>query len=114
MMLAELPLTQEELQRIQALMDEKLGECLTVASMAAFLGRSVSQFSRSFRDSVDMPPHRYLLTRRLQKARDLLASTQMSVAQIAVATGFCDQSHLCHFFRRHLGISPNAFRRQHR
>jgi len=114
MTLAELPLTQEELQQIQAFMDERLAECLTIARMAAFLGRSASQFSRSFRNSVDMPPHRYLLTRRLQKARDLLAATQMSVAEIAVATGFCDQSHLCHFFRRNLGMSPNAFRRRHR
>jgi transcriptional regulator GlxA family with amidase domain len=67
-------------------------------------------FARAFRTSVGMPPHRYLVERRVARARELLASTNMPLAEIALAAGFSDQSHFARRFREHVGTTPRAYR----
>ena len=59
-------------------------------------------------------PHRFVLERRLSLARDLLTGTDRPIADIAIAAGFSDQSHLARYFRQSFAVSPNAFRRSHR
>jgi transcriptional regulator GlxA family with amidase domain len=73
-------------------------------------GLSTHHFARSFHETVGMPPHGYLLSRRLDRAERMLRQTQLPLSEIAAATGFSDQSHLARHFRRRTGTSPRLAR----
>jgi transcriptional regulator GlxA family with amidase domain len=107
-------LTPKRLRQITEFIDTHLDQPLSVVEMAAHLGLSPSHFSRSFHRSLNMPPHRYLMARRLSRVLTLLATSSMPLAQIALLAGFCDQSHLSRYFRGCFGVSPRRFRCQHR
>jgi AraC-like DNA-binding protein len=81
----------------------------TLESLARELGTHPSHLVRVFRREYGLPPHRYLVGRRLDRARRLLLDG-MAIADVAVATGFHDQSHLTRHFRALLGTTPGAFR----
>jgi AraC-like DNA-binding protein len=102
------------LRRVEEYIDAHLDSALNIGELAASAGVSVSRFSRSFFRSVGLTPHRYVMRRRLTRAHDLLAQTDLAVAEVALATGFADQSHLCHRFREFTGLPPRSFRIQHR
>ncbi len=70
-------------------------------------------FARAFRQTTGMPPHRWLLARRVDRAKELLAASPMRLADIALACGFADQSHFTKVFTRMAGTSPGAWRREH-
>jgi AraC family transcriptional regulator len=72
---------------------------------------SVSHFSRAFRHSMGVAPHNWLLTRRVEAAKEKLRDDRMSLLDVALACGFADQSHLTRVFTRIVGISPGAWRR---
>jgi AraC family transcriptional regulator len=72
---------------------------------------SVSHFSRAFRRTVGVAPHNWLLTRRVDVAKEKLHNTGLSLSDIALACGFADQSHLTRVFTRMVGVSPGAWRR---
>ena len=72
---------------------------------------SMSHFSRAFHRSVGMPPHRWLMKRRIEVAKEKLHDGRMSLTDVAAACGFSDQSHLTRVFRQTVGISPGAWRR---
>lgn len=80
----------------------------TLESLARGLGLHPSQVVRSFRREYGLPPHRYLIGRRIDTARRLLLDG-MPAADVAAAVGFHDQSHLTRHFRRVLGVTPGAF-----
>src|SRR5215510_10333934 len=75
---------------------------------------SAGHFSRSFTRSFGIAPFAYVAGRRLARAQELMLTTDEPLSQIALACGLCDQSHLTRLFRRHVGTSPNAWRRSHR
>ena len=102
------------LRRVEEHIDAHLDSALNIAELAANVGISVSHFSRSFFRSVGLTPHRYVMRRRLTRAHDLLAQTDLAVAEVALATGFADQSHFCRRFREFTGLPPRSFRMQHR
>jgi AraC-like DNA-binding protein len=102
------------LRRVEEYIDAHLDSALNIAELAASVGISVSHFSRSFFHSVGLTPHRYVMRRRLTRAHDLLARTDLAVAEVALATGFADQSHFCRRFREFTGLPPRSFRMQHR
>src|SRR6202034_3499657 len=101
------------LRRVEEYIDAHLDSALNIAELAAIVGISVSHFSRSFSRSVGLTPHRYVMRQRLTRAQDLLAQTDLAVAEVALATGFADQSHLCRRFREFTGLPPRSFRMQH-
>ena len=72
---------------------------------------SVSHFSRAFRRTMGVAPHNWLLIRRVEVAKEKLRSTQLSLAEVALACGFADQSHLTRVFTGMVGVSPGAWRR---
>jgi AraC-like DNA-binding protein len=72
---------------------------------------SVSHFSRAFRRSMGVAPHNWLLTRRVEVAKEKLRDDRLSLSDVALACGFADQSHLTRVFTRMVGISPGAWRR---
>jgi transcriptional regulator GlxA family with amidase domain len=85
-----------------------------VADVAAACGLSKSHFGKAFRRSVGMPPHRWIVVQRLERAQRLLGDATRSLAAIAAECGFCDQSHMNHVFLKTLGLSPGAYRGQRR
>ena len=102
------------LRRVQEYIDQHLDDNIALETLAATAGLSLHHFARAFKASAGIPPHGYVLQQRLKKARDLLISTDSSLADIALVTGFSDQSHLARQFRQSFGISPSNFRRLHR
>jgi AraC family transcriptional regulator len=60
-----------------------------------------------------LTPHRYVIERRIERARQLLEQCELSIATIAVDTGFASQSHLTEFFRRSVGVTPAVYRADH-
>jgi AraC-like DNA-binding protein len=103
-------LTPRALQRVRDYIDEHLTENIELAALADITGLSRCYFARAFKQSVGTPPHYYLMQRRLERAQKLLAESNLSLAQIALASGFSDQSHFSRRFRLFFGMTPRAFR----
>lgn len=72
---------------------------------------STSHFSHAFRITMGVAPHKWLLTRRVEVAKEKLRDGQSPLSDIALACGFTDQSHLTRVFTRTVGLSPGAWRR---
>ncbi|MFZ6759508.1 helix-turn-helix domain-containing protein [Undibacterium sp. Ji50W] len=83
---------------------------LTLAELAAVAGFSLSHFKSLFRQATGMPVHRYVMERRLQRARQLMMEGKQSMTDIAMETGFAHPSHLAGSMRRVLGFSPAQIR----
>lgn len=103
-------LTPHVLRKVSKHIDEHLCDSLRVAVLAGCAGLSTSHFARSFRNSTGMTAAAYIVSQRLAKAKMLLASTNLPIAQIALNTGFADQSHLTRRLNQFEGITPRAFR----
>ena len=102
------------LRRVQALIEERLAEKLDLMELARLAGLSCCHFSRAFRQSMGMPPHRYILSRRVAVAAGLLERTECPITEIALAVGFADHSHFTRIFVRMVGDTPSAYRRRRR
>lgn len=87
---------------------------INLTDIAQATNRSPSHIARMFRTELGMPPHRYLISLRVEKARRLLEKTSMSIAEIAYECGFAHQEHLTRLFRRQTGTTPAAHRRSKR
>ncbi len=90
--------------------DDNLEKDLTLAEIAGAAHMSPYHFSRLFKQSTGLTPHRYVIERRVQRARELLGESTLPIAEIALSCGFANQSHLNRHFRRLLGVNPKAFR----
>jgi PAS domain S-box-containing protein len=88
-------------------------EPLSTASLAAKVSLSVSQFDRRFKKRFLTTPRKYITNVRIDAACQLLASTELPVATIALQTGFYDQSHFTNRFTKAKGISPAQYRRKY-
>jgi AraC family transcriptional regulator len=90
---------------------DNLADKPTLDGMAAAGGLSTSQVAALFRAAVGVSPHRYLMQQRVERARQLLRHTPMTIAEVAARTGFADQSHLTRVMRRVAGTTPAVLRR---
>ncbi len=77
--------------------------------LARTTGLSPYHFARLFKRSTGLAPHQYVIRRRVERARELLVTTSGGVSEIAVQSGFCDQSHLTTHFKRVYGVTPRVF-----
>jgi AraC family transcriptional regulator len=100
-------------QRRKALayIEENIAEPISLAALAQLVGLSASYFCRAFRQSFGMPPQRYQLSRRIERARILLANHFASVTDVSITVGYNDASAFCTAFRRVTGLTPSAYRR---
>jgi len=98
------------IRRVRDLVEARLEEDLPLGTLAAEAALSPWHFLRLFRRETGATPHLYLLQRRLARARALLEAGEAPAA-VASATGFTDQSHLTHRFRRAYGVTPARYRR---
>jgi AraC-like DNA-binding protein len=102
------------LKSIEDYIDHNLQRNLSVEELASHLRLSTSYFTRSFRSSVGLTPHAYVMRRRLLRAQELIASTDLPLIDIAAETGFADQSHFSRRFHQMTGVSPRTYRVRHR
>ncbi len=98
-------------RRAQALLEANLGGQVPLARLAGECGLSPSHFARAFRRSFGVPPHQWLVQRRVQSAMRHLRDSALPLAEIAAACGFADQSHFTRVFSARVGVAPGAWRR---
>lgn len=101
-----------ELARAIAFMRANLSRSIDLHDIARASRHSPGHFARRFRQSTGLAPHQYLLRLRTEMAQHLLAETRRPIAEIAFECGFANQEHLTRFFKRAVGATPAAYRRQ--
>jgi len=99
-----------KLKSVLSYIEDNLGRDLGLGEIAEAAGLSVSHFKALFRKSLGMPPHQYLIRRRVERAAMQLRRGTMPIGQIALENGFCHQSHLALHTRRVLGLTPQELR----
>jgi AraC-like DNA-binding protein len=103
-------LTPRMLSRVREYIEQHLADPIGLEVLAKMTGLSRCYFARAFKSSVGMAPHCFLMRCRLEHAKKLLTETNMSLARIALASGFSDQSHFSRRFRQSVGQTPRSFR----
>ena len=103
-------LTHHTLRRLRDYVEHSLADDLDVSVMAQVAGASPSHFARAFAATVGMTPFRYVMTRRLARARELLERTRRPATAIASEVGFKTPSHFASRFRREFGVAPTEIR----
>jgi AraC-like DNA-binding protein len=98
------------LLRARDLADSRYFEPLDVDDLAAAAGLSRAHFSREFRRTFGVPPHAYLLTRRLERAAALLRNTDRTVVEICLDVGLISVGSFTTSFKRAHGMTPTAYR----
>jgi transcriptional regulator of acetoin/glycerol metabolism len=101
-------------RRVREYVQMHLNESIDLSMLAAVAGLSMHHFAREFKQSAGVTPHHYLIQMRIERAQQMLAETDVSLAEIAYAVGFSDQGHLARHFRGLLGTTPREFRRLQR
>jgi AraC family transcriptional regulator len=103
-------LSPERLRRVRDYVDAHLDEDLSLTMLAEIACLSPYHFSRSFKQAVGVGPQRYVIQRRIERAKTLMRRTHQPLALIALEAGFTDRSHLTSVFRREIGMTPGRFR----
>jgi AraC family transcriptional regulator len=98
------------LRRIRDYVESGLADDLNVPAMAEVADLSPAHFARAFTATVRMTPFRYVMSRRLARARELLERTDRTALDIALDVGFKTPSHFTSLFRREYGVTPRAIR----
>ena len=91
--------------------NDNLSQDITLAELANLVDMNQYQFTREFKVAIGTSPHKYLLERRIEQAKELLSRTQISIAEISYNIGFSSQSHFTSTFRRLTGTTPAFYRK---
>lgn len=94
----------------RALINSSLASGISLQEMAEQTGISRSHFARRFRAETGLSPHQYQIRQRVEKAKQMLLETPVSLVDIAIDMGFCSQSHFTQVFRSLAGVTPRQFR----
>lgn len=100
-----------QVRRVCDFIQSDLAADIGLAELAAILDLSPEHFCRAFKASTGLPPHSWLVQRRVERARELLAETRLTIDEIAFQVGYAAPSHLARVFRRQHGVSPAEYRR---
>jgi len=98
------------LKQLTDYIESHLSEDVSVASLAEVVGLSPHRFAHNFKQSTGVPPHRWLVRARIDRARRMLRESDVAIGTIACATGFGSASRFALLFRRATGITPSAYR----
>ncbi|MBC7206509.1 MAG: helix-turn-helix transcriptional regulator [Methyloversatilis sp.] len=103
-------LSPAQMRRVLDLIDSRLHEALTLEDMAEAAGLGVCTFHRRFRETQGRAPHAFVIDRRVERARQLLAVGDLAVKEVAASCGFSDQAHMTRVLRARLGTTPAKLR----
>ena len=104
-------LPRAKLRTVVEYIEEHLDGSPTLEQLAAVARLSPNYFVSQFKRATGLPPHQYVILRRVERARQLLQTgTELSLAEVAAHAGFSDQSQLTHHFKRTVGVTPGQFR----
>lgn len=101
-------LSQHKLRLVIDYINDYLERDLSLDELAAIAQLSPYHFSRAFKQSTGISPHRYVIKQRIERAKQLLLQGKMSLADVAIACGFSHQSHLNRHFKRLTGVTPKT------
>ena len=99
------------LRRATEFIEASLADDLSLAEIARAADLSPYHFARAFKESTGLTPLRYLMDRRIDRAKHLLADTELSIVEISHTVGFKNQSHFTTIFRRLTTTTPKAYRK---
>ena len=106
------PSWHDQLKVVTRYIAEHYAEKIKLSQLAELIGASVVTLTAMFNKTLAISPGRYLLTTRLNVARQLLETTDKKLIDIALETGFCNHSHFVNTFRKERGMTPGEYRRQ--
>jgi transcriptional regulator GlxA family with amidase domain len=100
-------------RKVRDHIEDNIDSSILVDDLADIVSLSAAHFCRAFKKSFSATPHAYIVTRRVERAQELMRTTRTPLSQIALDCGFADQTHLSKLFRRLTGRTPNNWRRAH-
>jgi AraC family transcriptional regulator len=103
-------LANSQLQEIVDYIYENIAYDLSLSELATIAGMGVHHFGNLFKRSTGLSPYQYVIQQRLDRAKELLKDRDLSIVDIAIQTGFANQSHLTRLFSKHLAITPKKYR----
>ncbi len=103
-------LTHQQMRRVLDFVQAHLDQDLSLEALAQQAGFSPYHFARLFRHTTGESPHQFVLRQRIERAQRLLDARDLSLVHVARVCGFANQSHLTQAFKRHLGLTPRAYR----
>ncbi|MEW6497069.1 MAG: AraC family transcriptional regulator, partial [Cyanobacteriota bacterium] len=103
-------LSQAKLRQVIEYINDNLEQDLSLRAIAQTVQMSPYHFARRFKLSTGLTPHQYVLHCRLERAKRLLADTELAITDIAYRAGFSSPSHLTRVFRQHIATTPKAYR----
>jgi AraC family transcriptional regulator len=98
------------LRRVEEYVRANFDRCISLSDLAKVAGLSRMHFAAQFRTATGYRPHEYLLHQRIEHAKSLLSSSEMPLAEVALAVGFCTQAHFSTVFKRLAGETPARWR----
>jgi AraC family transcriptional regulator len=98
-------------KKVTDFIEEHLNEDIALQDLAAMVELSRYHFARAFKQSFGVPPHRYHMSRRMERAKTLLEERTRSVTEVGLMLGFAETSSFTTSFRRTVGVTPSDFRR---
>jgi AraC family transcriptional regulator len=105
-------LSPRRLRLVKDYIEENLARDIKLRDIANIAGVSTAHFCRAFHKSTGIPSHQYIVFRRIDLAKRLLTDDRIPIAEVALAAGFGNQSHLTKHFHRLVGTTPRRFRNQ--
>ncbi|MND16935.1 Bifunctional transcriptional activator/DNA repair enzyme AdaA [compost metagenome] len=103
-------ISQMRRRRVLSYIDDNISRQITLAELAEVANLSIYHFCRKFKNGMGMTPLQYISFRRVEFAKQMLRSTKDSLVTIALACGFCSQSHFCTVFKAVTGVKPSVYR----
>ena len=101
-----------QVRRVEHFVQSHIDTSLRICEAAQSVGLSASYFSRAFKASKGVPYSEFVAHQRIVRAKEMLLTTDLPIAEIALACGFADQSHMTRLFHRAVGLPPRAWRHQ--
>jgi AraC-like DNA-binding protein len=103
-------LSEGHYRRVSEVIDARMAGSLSLSEIASAVDMPPERFAKAFKKLTGIPVHRWLTMKRVEKAKDLLTWTNLSLSQIAVECGFVDQSHFTRVLRKHSATTPRKWR----
>jgi|GEM_PF-3462962 len=101
-----------KMKKIEQFVNENIDKTITTTHLAQIAGLSVYHFTRKFKKATTLTPHQYVNRLKMERAKDLLISTEEPIIQVGFETGFNNPSHFSQIFKNFFGITPLSFRKR--